>query len=593
MRPIKWLHISDFHLRESQAWSQDAVLSAMLNDISGRVAQGMVFDFVLITGDLAFSGQDSQYALVEAFIVDLAATVRLAHDNIFCVAGNHDVDRARQTMCFTGARLTLQNESDIYSFLSSEEERETLLTRLHGFREFQKRCFPTQSRIPTGDGLAYVSIIDIEDIKIAIVGLNSAWLAEGGRSDHGQLLLGESQVTKAIDIVKQSNPHIVIGMAHHPFTLLSEFDRPPTQSRVEEVCHFFHCGHLHAPDSSSVATQSGNCLTLAAGASFESRESHNSYTVVILDPLHAVTNVTFVQFDPTHGAFSFESDRSFPHEVDATAACTISELASALAAYCPNAADFSFYLAALLVEAIADVPILAEQEIAFGTTALLRQQPDGDLKAVTLEFFAVSNAVKLLCGGKPLKDILSVNGQPVERYADTLLTLADADPKLRVQLVQRNDAARMFAGADAIRPFSHTQFLLEELRDAEEWDMLRRQAERHTELKDQVASAHAKRMLALCLGRSTDQADREQAIELYQELADSSEGKAADLASVATLLRDDGNYEQAATTVQRAMEIFPENADAFVEIGMRIVEATGDRHLRRQLLARRADRRAE
>ena len=48
--------------------SQDAVLAAMLDDVSRRMAAGIVFDFVLVTGDLAYSGQASEYALVEKFI---------------------------------------------------------------------------------------------------------------------------------------------------------------------------------------------------------------------------------------------------------------------------------------------------------------------------------------------------------------------------------------------------------------------------------------------------------------------------------------------------------------------------------------------
>lgn len=342
MRTIRWLHISDFHLRESETWSQDAVLAAMLSDIRQRVAKGLVFDFILATGDLTFSGQESEYALFETFIGDLATATSLTRDKIFCVPGNHDIDRNRQKMCFTGARSRLQSESDIYSFLYSEEERETLLMRQRRFQEFQERGFPTQVRDKTEDGLGYVSVVDVDDIKVAIVGLNSAWLAEGGASDHGRLLLGECQVTKALEIVKQVNPHIVIGMAHHPFALLSEFDRPPTQQRVEDACHFFHCGHLHAPDASKVVTHSGHCLTLAAGASFESRKAHNSYTVVTLDPLHAETTVTFVRYDPTNGAFSFHLDRSYPHQVDAAVTCGIGELADALGTYCPAIVSFSY-----------------------------------------------------------------------------------------------------------------------------------------------------------------------------------------------------------------------------------------------------------
>ena len=589
MRSIRWLHISDFHLRESETWSQDAVLAAMLNDIRRRVAEGPAFDFILATGDLAFSGQEAEYVLFETFIDDLAAATSLARDKIFCVPGNHDIDRGRQTMCFTGTRSTLQSESDIYSFLHSEEERETLLTRQRRFQEFQERSFPTQTRDRTEDSLGYVSVVDIDDIKIAIVGLNSAWLAEGGASDHGRLLLGECQVTKALEIVKQINPHIVIGMAHHPFALLSEFDRPSTQQRLENACHFFHCGHLHVPDASEVVTHSGHCLTLAAGASFESREAHNTYTVVTLDPLYAKTDVTFVRYDPTSGAFSFHSDRSYPHQVDAAVACGIGELADALSAYCPTVASLSYYLAALLVESIAEVPIPVDAGVVFGTVSLLRQQPDSELKNATLDFLTVSNAVKLLYGRRPLEEILATNGQPVSRYGSALLALSDAEGQ--AQIAQRDDSARLLASADTVKPFSHTLTLLEELRAAGEWETLRQQAERHIGLEDPFAAAHVKRMLALCLARSSEHLGRSRAVDLYQELTNSPQCKATDLASLATLLSNDGDYDQAATAVRRGIEVFPESFDGFVEIGMRIVDATGDRDLREQLRVLRAERR--
>jgi hypothetical protein len=34
MRPIRWLHISDIHMRVSKVWSQDIVLKAMCDDIA-------------------------------------------------------------------------------------------------------------------------------------------------------------------------------------------------------------------------------------------------------------------------------------------------------------------------------------------------------------------------------------------------------------------------------------------------------------------------------------------------------------------------------------------------------------------------------
>jgi hypothetical protein len=56
MRSICWLHISDIHMRVSDAWSQDIVLQAMCADIAEQCKEGTIPDFILATGDLAFSG---------------------------------------------------------------------------------------------------------------------------------------------------------------------------------------------------------------------------------------------------------------------------------------------------------------------------------------------------------------------------------------------------------------------------------------------------------------------------------------------------------------------------------------------------------
>ena len=63
MRPICWLHISDLHMSPRDAWSQDVVLRAMCDQIKEQRAKGTAADFILVTGDLAFSGKAEEYAL--------------------------------------------------------------------------------------------------------------------------------------------------------------------------------------------------------------------------------------------------------------------------------------------------------------------------------------------------------------------------------------------------------------------------------------------------------------------------------------------------------------------------------------------------
>ena len=328
MRAVTWLHISDFHFRESEERPRKAVLSAMLEDITRRCETGVVVDFVLVTGDLAFSGQHSEYHLVEEFFDQLSVAIGLQCEVMFCVPGNHDVQRTRHKTLFDGARQKLQSENDVYAFLANTEERETLLLRQEGFSRFQERLFAKQERTQTDDGLGYVSVLEIDDLRVAIIGLNSAWLSEGGDTDERQLVLGEHQVMGAIEIAVGVCPHVIVGMQHHPFDYLKRFDQQSTQRRLEDACHLFHCGHLHQPDATQAVTRSGKCLTLSAGASFESRVFHNAYSVITHDPLHAKSEILFIQYKPSEGAFSYESRRSYSHEIDAPTSCPTLELAA-------------------------------------------------------------------------------------------------------------------------------------------------------------------------------------------------------------------------------------------------------------------------
>ena len=120
--------------------------------------------------------------------------------------------RDYQKACFLGARQLLQSENEIYTFLADRAERQTLLLRQRHYIEFQEEFFCDQHRTKTEDNLGYVSTIEIDDLRIAILGINSAWLSEGGPDDERHLLIGESQVENAIDVAAHSHPHLTISM---------------------------------------------------------------------------------------------------------------------------------------------------------------------------------------------------------------------------------------------------------------------------------------------------------------------------------------------------------------------------------------------
>ena len=584
MRIVRWLHISDLHMREAENAQRQAVLAAMIEDIRNRSTEEGQPDFLVATGDLAFSGKTSEYELVAEFLRELASSIGLSHSMIFCVPGNHDVQRNRSKMCFRGARETLESESDVYGFLADDAERDTLLLRQENFRRFELAFFGRQEREYTNDRLGYVSTVEVEDLRIAIVGLNSSWLSEGGFSDEGKLLVGESQVKSAIDIAKRRLPHIVLGLQHHPFDLLQRFDRRPVQHRMEEACDFVHCGHLHDPEVREVVVASGRCITVTAGASFESRVSRNTYTTIELDPLVGKAEVKFIQYNPQVSAYEYVSRRRLDFAIDGPCNCTVAELADAIDSYCENAGRCSAYLAALLLGFASDVPIMTDGGVVFGNWDSIDGIGDAEFRKVAAEFRGVGRIIKLLHGRKPLDEILVAHGDSIPPFVLRLERAADVQPAVKDYMKMQNKGRAQRHAAGDGQPLRHTEDLLVELVRLDDLDGARNLAERTIEVSDGESKVRVMRILALCLARSTELSDKTRAVGLYREAIESRQANPGDFGALASLLAELGKYEEAKALIGEGMRRFPDQSQAFVESGMRLVELTGDRSFRDQLI---------
>lgn len=92
---ILFLHLSDLHLKKKSdinAVCTQEIASALSSQSIGRVDKV----FILVTGDIAFSGQIAQYLAFNEFKKVLVSSLKkkglkgLFH--IFIVPGNHDID---------------------------------------------------------------------------------------------------------------------------------------------------------------------------------------------------------------------------------------------------------------------------------------------------------------------------------------------------------------------------------------------------------------------------------------------------------------------------------------------------------------------
>ena len=585
MRPIYWLHISDIHLRADKKWQQDVVLKAMCRNIEEQRESGMVADFILVTGDIAFSGKSKEYELAASFFDDLQAASGVPRERIFCIAGNHDIDRRRQDMCFRGARSELNSEEEVDTFLEGGENLNTLLQRQNNFRHFQQFYFEGQERTQTADGLGYVSRLEISEIRLAIVGLDSAWLGEGGMGDHGKLLIGERQAIHAIELAQEgdASPDIVVGMAHHPLHLLQDFDRQPVQNLIEEEFHFFHCGHLHVPEAHITGAGPSRCLTMVAGASFETRQSRNAYYFVKLDLLHTARNVMSFQYNPIKSTFSLASINDHQIEVTATGTYDIGELAKAMKTYCPTLAPWAYYLSALILGQKAEFLIPLPNGYTFASVGIFTTLPDSDLKQKTTEFMTFQNVLDVLYNRESLSEILARHGDSIRKYSEVLTVACDNDSVLRDRVENYNRDCQLLVGEKPQIAFSHTLDLLSELANAGEWVSLRETAERLSSFGDAMVVTQAKRLLALALANSDEPPDNEEATKYYQSLVESEMVDFTDIGNLAKLHMKVGRMDDAGFAILKGIRTFPEKTSYFTEIGQKVVEATGNRNLRLQM----------
>jgi hypothetical protein len=127
----------------------------------------------------------------------------------------------------------------------------------------------------------YVKFPDLPGPSVAILGLNSAWLAYGGDEDYGKLALGERQVREALQGAEGAD--WPIALLHHPFDWLRAFDRDDTEAMLADNCEFVLHGHMHRAAATHLTSPDGAATVLAAGACYETRTYPNGYNFVRLD----------------------------------------------------------------------------------------------------------------------------------------------------------------------------------------------------------------------------------------------------------------------------------------------------------------------
>lgn len=315
---LRFLHLSDLHFKAGAAdpatvFAQDVVSTSLVKAVAAIAKEGPL-DFVAVTGDVAFSGKASEYRVAEVFFERLSDATGLPKERFYVVPGNHDVDRAHVSSA----------HRRICGFSTQEEIAETLADpgvfpllrkKLEAFYAFANEVMGR--RLFDDDTWHFSDVLRLDrggrELRVSLLGLNSALFAGYDGDDQKKLALGLPQVTKALG-QKDTEAPVSVALFHHPFECWHPEDEVSRRKLHFEVDVILQ-GHLHRDDARVVHEAAGIATYLSAGAAFERRDHENGFHVVDVDLGTGGTEVCFFKYLPGHDLWRETQDR-VPRERD-------------------------------------------------------------------------------------------------------------------------------------------------------------------------------------------------------------------------------------------------------------------------------------
>jgi hypothetical protein len=232
---IAIVHLSDLHLVDG-----NNVLLQRAEAI-GNAARASARDakhcFLLVSGDVAFSGKNAEYGIAELFLNTVLQ--KMQNDGmevtVALVPGNHDCNFE------TASRLRpliLDNKAQLLSGTLDDETITACTSVQRAFFEFGT-SFGLEAQPSADRMLSYAFSKDIDGQRVAITCYNTAWVSKIEER------AGDLWFPVPIEPPGDNGASLAISMFHHPYSWLSPENRRAFVELIETTSDLVLTGHEH------------------------------------------------------------------------------------------------------------------------------------------------------------------------------------------------------------------------------------------------------------------------------------------------------------------------------------------------------------
>lgn len=263
---LVFLHLSDIHFsrRSGKPGDLDEVLRHELErDALNVRARFSTLSGVLVSGDVAFSGQQNEYETAKTWLSGLTRQLGCPAEAVWVVPGNHDVDReiVRKSKSLRALRQSLRpaDPSRVDQEFSDLMQNARDVENLHEpFAEYNRFAHGYGCQVGVGGRLHWEHDLVLNDRSVLrLRGLNSALLA--GLPDDNDA--DKRMPVSSLQSLPKRYPHVTyLFMCHHPPVWLWDRDKFDDNLKVMAALTLF--GHKHTQRIETL----GNTLRIHAGA---------------------------------------------------------------------------------------------------------------------------------------------------------------------------------------------------------------------------------------------------------------------------------------------------------------------------------------
>ena len=253
----RFIHLSDIHFgqeRNGTLVTHEDARQKLIEDCADFVRVHGPADGILVVGDIAFSGQPSEYKKAADWLKAVAKAGSCEEFSVRTIPGNHDIDRKKVEAIkyCRSAHKELREigldklEGTLEEHLAVSEEINMLLPKVSAYREFASRfdCdFPSLKSPCWSKDYPLVG-----QFTLRLLGMNSVQVCDANDSE-GNMILGNNQY-----VIDEAPNRVPVAMIHHPLSWFRDKAKAKPYLHRAPVLLF---GHEHTQGFEKVENQHG------------------------------------------------------------------------------------------------------------------------------------------------------------------------------------------------------------------------------------------------------------------------------------------------------------------------------------------------